>query len=429
MMEPPAALSEEIRNSYRPRIVDPKISEKLSAMGGVLITGPRSCGKSWTGLIHSRSAAYLGDEDTNNLITMNPQFALDGEHPRLIDEWQDVPKLWDLARRNIDLNHKKGMYIFTGSSVHPFGKTFHTGIGRFASIRMHTMSLYESGNSSGAVRLSELFGSGKVVNARSSLDYPKTVNMICRGGWPGALGLGDAAAIGISYDYIESVKKMDTSKIDGKRRSAATMELVLRSLARNSATTVSAPTITADIQGTGGKVSEQTVRSYIEALKKLFIIDEQDAWHPSIRSKTRIRASPVKHFTDPSLAAAALGARPEILMKDPKTTGFLFQSLCYRDLSVYVSAIGGRVFHYRDDSDLEVDMVIQLDDGRWGAAEIKMGTHESDKAASNLIRMKNKMVASGASEPSFLMTVNATGGGSYTRPDGVAEVPIDCLGP
>jgi predicted AAA+ superfamily ATPase len=291
------------------------------------------------------------------------------------------------------------------------------------------MSLYESGNSNGAVSLSELFDTGKAANALSTMNYPKIVDLICRGGWPGALELDDAAATGTSYDYIESVIAMDTSKVDGKRRNNVTMELVLRSLARNNATSAGIPTITADIREAGGNTSEQTVRSYIEVLKKLFVIEEQGAWHPSIRSKTRIRTSPVRHFTDPSLAAAALGARPNILLKDPRTAGFLFETLCYRDLSIYVSAIGGRVFHYRDDSDLEVDMVIQLDDGRWGAAEVKLGTFEFDKAASNLMRMKNKMVASGAAEPSFLMTVNATGGGACTRPDGVAEVPIDCLGP
>jgi predicted AAA+ superfamily ATPase len=346
-----------------------------------------------------------------------------------VDEWQDVPKLWDLARRNIDLGNKKGMYIFTGSSVPPFGKTYHTGIGRFARLRMRPMSLYESGNSNGAVKLSELFDTGKAVNALSSMNYPKILNLICRGGWPGSLELDDTRAIDTSYDYIDSVITMDTSRVDGKKRSNTIMELILGSLARNNATSVSIPTITADISGTGGKISDQTARSYIDVLKKLFVIEEQDAWHPSIRSRTRIRTSPVRHFSDPSLAAATLGARPDVLMKDLRTAGFLFESLCYRDLSVYASAIGGRVFHYRDDSDLEVDMVIQLDDGRWGAAEVKLGTFDFDKAASNLIRMKNKMVASGAAEPSFLMTLNATGGGSYMRPDGIAEVPIDCLGP
>jgi predicted AAA+ superfamily ATPase len=207
------------------------------------------------------------------------------------------------------------------------------------------------------------------------------------------------------------------------------MNLVLRSLARNVATTASVPTIVADVRGEGNMISEPTVYNYLDRLRKLFIIDEQDAWHPLVRSKTRIRTSPKRHFADPSLAAAALGARPEILRKDARTAGFLFKSLCYRDLSAYAAASKGRVFHYRDNSDLEVDSVVQFNDGRWGAVEVKLGWHECDKAAANLLHMKKKTVAAGAEEPSFLMILHAAGGGARTRSDGVVEVPIDCLGP
>ncbi|MDR3206101.1 MAG: DUF4143 domain-containing protein [Candidatus Methanoplasma sp.] len=429
MAEGPPASSEEIHNLYRPRIIDSCISEKLRAFGGVLITGPRSCGKSWTGINHSRSATFMGDEDANRSVALNPQSALEGEYPHLVDEWQDVPKLWDVARRNIDLAHKKGMYVFTGSSVPPLERTSHTGIGRFARMHMRTMSLFESGDSSGSVRLSALFDAGRADNAPSKMDYQQAVRLICRGGWPGALGIDDDAAIGMSYDYINSVIDLDMSRVDGKRRSRTTAELMLRSLARNNASSASISTIGADVQRAGTKISDITVNSYLEVFRKLFIIEEQTAWHPSLRSRTRIRTSPKRHFTDPSLAAAALGARPKMLLKDAKTAGLLFESLCYRDLCVYASASGGRVFHYRDNSDLEVDAVIQLDDGRWGAAEVKLGTFEFEKAAVNLIRMKKKMVAAGAEEPSFLMILSASGGGAHTRADGVAEVPIDCLGP
>ncbi|WP_048112684.1 ATP-binding protein [Candidatus Methanoplasma termitum] len=429
MNEEQSMLADRIRSLYRPRIIDPIISEKLSALGGVMITGPKSCGKSWTGFTHSKSAIFLGEEEVNRFASLNPQVALEGEHPHLVDEWQDVPKLLDIARRNIDFNSKKGMYIFTGSTTPPLEKTFHTGIGRFSSIQMRTMSLFESGDSNGSVSLSEVFENGRINVAHSNLDYQKAVGLVCRGGWPGALGVNETAAIGISYDYFSSLTSMDTSRVDGKKRSSTTMELILRSLARNNATTASIPTIVADIQGAGGKISEGTVRSYIDVLKRLFVIEEQNAWHPHIRSRTRIRTSGVRHFCDPSLAAAILGARPIVLQKDTKTMGSLFETLCYRDLSVYASGIGGRVFHYRDDSDLEVDEIIQLEDGRWGAVEVKLGTFEFEKAAANLIRMKNKMVEAGAEKPSFLMIVSATGNVAHTRPDGVIEAPIDCLRP
>jgi predicted AAA+ superfamily ATPase len=429
MEEEHSLLSEEIRRVYRPRIIDGMLSEKLSAFGGVLITGPRFCGKSWTGFKHSASAFFLGDDHINELALMDPHAVLKGGYPRLVDEWQDVPILWDIARRNIDFGLRKGMYIFTGSSLPSVDKTRHTGIGRFARLEMRTMSLYESGDSSGAVKLSELFSTGTTDIVQSELNYQKAVSLICRGGWPGALGVDDENAIQLSYDYISSVRKLDSARIDGRKRNAAIMELIMRSLARNNATTAKASVIAHDIRENSGEVSEQTVRSYIEYLKKICIIEEQPPWHPLLRSRIRIRTSPVRHFTDPSLAAAVLGARPEMLWKDTKTAGFLFESLCYRDLSVYASAIGGRVFHYRDNSDLEVDAVIELQDGRWGAVEVKMGRSQFDKAASNLIRMKEKMVEAEYREPSFMMILNATGGVARTRPDGVVEAPIGCLGP
>ncbi|MCL2032118.1 MAG: DUF4143 domain-containing protein [Methanomassiliicoccaceae archaeon] len=422
-------LPEDIRSIYRPRIIDAAISRELSAFGGVLITGPRSCGKSWTGLMHSRSATFMGYGNINKLAMLEPQSALEGEYPHLVDEWQDVPELWDTARRNIDFGNRKGMYIFTGSSVPQLEKTRHTGIGRFARVEMRTMSLFESGSSSGTVKLSEVFDTGKAEIARSGMDYRKIVNLICKGGWPGALGLDDEAAMSIPYQYMKSVTSTDMLQFDGKRRSTTTAKTVLMSLARNNATLAGDSTLATDIRNTGTAISYPTTANYVDALKKLYIIDEQAAWHPSLRSRIRIYTSPKRHFTDPSLAAAVLGARPDILYRDPNAAGFLFESLCYRDLSVYASSMGGSVFHYRDNSDLEVDAVVQLSDGRWGAAEVKLGASEFDKAASKLTAFGKKMTMAGAPEPSFLMILNATGGAAHTRPDGVAEVPIDCLGP
>lgn len=420
---------EDMRTFYRPRVVDDLISKELSAFGGILITGPRSCGKSWTGFNHSRSATFMGYGNASELASLDPQSALEGEFPHLVDEWQDVPKLWGHARRNIDMGRRKGMYIFTGSSAPPLEKIQHTGIGRFATVEMRTMSLFESGNSSGAARLSGLFDTGKTETFRSDINYRKIVEQICRGGWPGALDLDNETAMRIPYQYMKSIINMDMSRIDGKRRSRTTVETVLKSLARNNATLAGYSKLAEDIRNSGTTLSEPTLRSYLDVLKKLYIIEEQGAWHPSLRSKIRIRTAPKRHFTDPSLAAAVLGAGPDILNGDTKTAGFLFESLCYRDMSVYASALGGRVYHYRDNSELEVDQIIQLEDGRWGAAEVKMGTSDFDKAAANLIRLKEKMIEAKVREPSFLMILNVTGVAAHTRSDGIVEMPIDCIGP
>jgi len=371
----------------------------------------------------------MGYEGTTELASLDPQSALEGEFPHLVDEWQEVPELWDHARRNIDMGNRKGMYIFTGSSTPPLEKTQHTGIGRFATMEMRTMSLFESGNSNGAVSLSGLFDTGKTEIVRSEINYQKIIDLICRGGWPGALGLDNETAVSIPYQYIKSIINMDMSRIDGRRRSRTTVETVLKSLARNNATLVGNSVLIEDIRSSGISITDPTLRSYLDVLKKLYLIEEQSAWHPSLRSRTRIRTMPKRHFTDPSLAAAVLGARPDILSNDTRTAGFLFESLCYRDMSVYALALGGRVFHYRDNSDLEIDQIIQLDDGRWGAAEVQMGTSDSDGAAANLIRMKEKMIEAKVREPSFLMILNVTGVAAHTRPDGVVEIPIDCLGP
>jgi predicted AAA+ superfamily ATPase len=294
---------------------------------------------------------------------------------------------------------------------------------------MRTLSLFESGDSSGAVRLSKLFSEGIGENVASQMNYSKIVNLMCRGGWPAALGMNDGNAIDISYQYIESLKKMDMKRVDGRRRSETMIDLVLRSLARNNATSAAIPTIAADIRNTGAEISEDTVRSYLDIFKKIFVIEEQQAWHPALRSRMRLRVSPKRHFTDPSLAAAALGASPEVLDRDTRTAGFLFESLCFRDLSVYSSAVDGRVLYYRDSNGLEADAIVESRDGRWGAVEMKMGVSEFDKAAKNLNRLKEKMIGAGYREPSFLMILNVTGGAAHTRPDGVIEVPIDCLGP
>jgi len=397
-------------------------------MGAVLIEGPKWCGKTRTGMRHSKSALFIGDANSANLAKIGPELALEGERPRLIDEWQDAPILWDVARRAVDMENGRGMFIFTGSSAPPDGSTRHDGTGRFARLRMSPMSLFESGDSSGAVSLSGMFDSGDVPKLRSDLDYRRTVRLICRGGWPGSLGMSDEEAIELPYEYVKSVIASDVAAPGEGRRDSSRTELLLKSLARNSATSAKIASMARDMAADGAAVSEAAVSAGIDALRRVFLIEEQSAWTPSLRSKSRIRTSPKRHFADPSLAAAALGAPPAVLERDVRTAGFLFESLCYRDLRAFATAMRGEVRHYLDNTGLEVDEIVVLRDGRWGAAEVKLGTFEFDKAARNL-RALAERVGESVGPPSFLTILTATSGISYKREDGVSVVPMDLLGP
>ena len=418
----------DIKPLYRKRVIDARVETLLKVSGGVLILGPMWCGKSWTGEYHSESKIFIGDEGSAELAELDPQLALTGEYPRLVDEWQDVPKLWDVARRTIDRSGAKGMYIFTGSSVPRKKKTHHSGTGRFSRIYMRPLSLFESGDSTGEISLSELFNTGRIVNMKSPLDYRKAVRLICKGGWPAAFSIDEKDAEEIPALYVNSVINYDFSKVDGKKRKKETLELVLRSLARNTSSPVKMSTIAEDVSRNGTTYANATISDYVGVLKSMFLITAQEPWTPMLRSSSRVRKTPKLHFTDPSLAATLLGARQDVLAKDPETAGFMFESLCYRDLCVYSSALKGEVFHYRDNTGLEVDEIIVLDDGKWAAAEVKLGTSKIDDAASNLLKLKNK-VTDEVGAPSFLMVLCATSGLAYTRPDGVMVVPIDLLGP
>ena len=404
--------------------MDSRIDTMLSVFGGILITGPKWCGKSWTGIHHTSSSIMLGNDQVNRYARLSPDDALTGKYPRLVDEWQDVPELWDAARRRIDLENEKGMYIFTGSSFFK-GNVHHSGTGRFARIDMKTMSLLESGDSNGSVSLSKLFSNGCFDPLPSNMNYKKAVNLICKGGWPSAIDIENDAALNIPMEYMRSIISTDLSSITGTRKNPSITERILRSLARNSASMVKISTLISDVSENRKPLSDQTIKSYMDSLKEICVLEEQYAWSPSLRSRTRLRTSPKIHFTDPSLAAAILGATPEILEKDAKTSGLLFESLCYRDLSIYSSALGGKIYHYRDNNDLEVDNVIEMPDGRWGAIEVKMGDFEIEKAAKNLLRLNEKL----DKKASFLAIITATGQIGYTRDDGVLVIPIDLLGP
>jgi len=423
-MEENTEFCNSIKKTYRPRVIDSRINDMLSAFGGVLITGPKWCGKSWTGVNHTSSSIMLGNAIINEYAKLSPEKALAGKYPRLVDEWQDAPELWDAARRRIDFENRKGMYIFTGSSF-PKAKVYHTGTGRFARVEMRTMSMFETGDSNGSISLSKLFSDGRTDPTPSEMDYMKAVRLICRGGWPGSLGVEDRIAMKTPSEYLRSIVSADLSILTETRKNPAVTERILRSLARSSASEVKMSTIVSDISEDGREVSEQTIRSYIDSLKQIYVVEEQPAWSPSLRSRGRLRTSPKLHLTDPSLAAAALGATPKMLEKDVKTAGLLFESLCYRDICVYSDELGGKVYHYRDNTGLEIDNIMELPDGRWGAAEIKLGHFEIDKAAENLLRLNNKMEV----KATFLSVITATGRVAHTRDDGVSVIPIDLLGP
>ncbi|MDR0523539.1 MAG: DUF4143 domain-containing protein [Candidatus Methanoplasma sp.] len=422
--------AEDIRDAYKPRLIDNKVKRLLSIHGGVLITGPKWCGKSWTGMMHSKSAISMANDVSRRLAQLDPQSALSGERPRLIDEWQELPGLWDSARLKIDASRKKGLFLFTGSYLPSDKATAHSGAGRFALLKMRTMSLFEYGYSNGAVSLSGLFDGKAFETTYSSLNYSKAVRLICRGGWPDAMQMSDEDSVEIPKAYLEILYDHDSSRVDGRKRSPEKMKKIVMSIARNTATCATLRSIASDMAGKGGRgPSENTVADYLGALKRLFLLEEQSGWSPNLRSATRMRSSPKRHLTDPSLAAAAICNGPGELERDPNTAGLLFESLCYRDLCIYVADLGGEVCYYSDNSGLEVDFVIQLKDGRWGAIEAKMGTSEFEKATRNLNRLRDKMVSGGLREPSFLMILNVTGQIAIRREDGIIEAPIDCLGP
>ncbi|MDR1405053.1 MAG: DUF4143 domain-containing protein [Candidatus Methanoplasma sp.] len=423
-----------IREMYHPRAIDALIEETMKSFGGVLITGPKWCGKSWTGIRHSASQISIGTESVRQKAMLMPESVLDGEHPRLIDEWQDAPGLWDVARERIDRSGRKNMYIFTGSSVPPLRATSHTGTGRFARIRMRPLSLYESGDSSGIISLRGLFDSEIDTPVPSEIDFAKVTELICRGGWPSSVWDRDTDPFLVPREYLSAVANSDMARAQIVRAHPDSVSRLIRSLARNVSSPTSIATIAEDISEAGGKISPATVSKYMDALRRIFVLEEQGAWRPSVRSKASIRSTPKRHLTDPSLAAAALEMDSDMLLDDPNTAGLLFESLCYRDLCVYADTFRGKVSYYRDENGLEVDAVIESGDGRWGAAEVKLGSFQFGRAASNLLRLKKKISENTdrpgkKTGPSFLAILTASGGAAYTRPDGISVIPIDLLGP
>jgi predicted AAA+ superfamily ATPase len=349
---------------------------------------------------------------------------LDGKTPRVIDEWQTAPALWDAVRHAVDKRGETGQFILTGSSVPSDNAVTHTGTGRIVRISMRPMSLFESMESNGQVSLRSLFD-GDNIEGISNLTIEGLAFALARGGWPASIGEKESVALRRAYDYFDAVVNTDISRVDGVVKNPERVKALMRSLARNISSAAKASTIKSDVD-IEGSLSEKTISAYLDALRRIYVIEDLPAWYPSMRSKAILRTSPKRHFTDPSIAAASLNASSNALLKDFKTFGLLFESLCIRDLRIYSQAINGNVYYYRDSLELEADAIIHLRDGRWGAIEIKMGSNEIDSAVKNLISLKEKIDTSDMGEPSFLMILTA-GKYAFRREDGVFVVPIGCL--
>ena len=416
--------------AYLQRICDKLLASELKASGAVLIEGAKWCGKTSTAQQAARSSLYMQDPDkTSSYLAAadtKPSLLLNGETPKLIDEWQMAPVLWDAMRFEVDKRNKPGQFILTGSAVPSDNLVAHTGTRRISRLLMRPMSLWESGDSNGSISLKELFDKNTDISATSNLSIEKIAFLICRGGWPASVSQENESALKMATNYVESVINMDVQRVDGVEKNPERVRMLLRSLARNISTMVSGQTIMADMESNDIGISEKTLSSYLNALRRIFVIEDTPAWMPSLRSKTAIRTSPKRNFVDPSIATAVMRTNPSGLLNDFETFGFMFESLCTRDMRIYAQANDGAVFHYRDKNELESDMIISLRDGRWAPVEVKLGNKQIDEAAKNLLFLQSKINTEKMGKPSFLMVV--TGGEfAYTRDDGVLVVPIGCL--
>ncbi len=419
---------------YRKRIADQLLARKLASKGAVLIEGPKWCGKTTTAEQAAKSILYMSDPENEkqNLLMadISPKALLEGTAPRLIDEWQIAPKLWDAVRFEVDHRDGPGQFILTGSAVPASTENIHhTGTGRFSWLMMRPMSLYESGESSGEISLKSLFETPAEITSKNNLSLNEIAFLICRGGWPGTYSLKDSAALDQAFDYFDAVVKSDISRVDGVKRNPDRVRRLMCSYARNQGTPASLSTIHKDIAANDAdSLQEDTVFSYINALKKIFVVEDMAAWNPNLRSRTSIRTSDTRYYVDPSIGIAALGLGPGDLMSDLKTFGLFFETLCVRDLRVFADALDGKIYHYRDKSGQECDAVIHLRNGSYGLIEIKLGGDDLiEEGASALKSFQNKIDTDKMKAPAFLMVLTATGQYAYRRKDGVYVVPIGCL--
>lgn len=421
---------------YKPRIADQILRRKLQGMGAVLIEGPKWCGKTTTAEQQAESVIYMDDPRTRRgnieAAEIDPALILTGSEPRLIDEWQIAPTLWDAIRFEVDHRRRDGQFIMTGSAV-PLAdededKITHSGTGRITRLKMRTMSLWESGDSTGSVSLEALFN-GIEQRGSGLSDLKKIAFLTCRGGWPRALYQEDTIALDRAYDYVEAIVNSDVSRMDESLKNTGLTERLMRSYARMQGSQTPISMIRADLaDGDGNAPDVRTIQNYLLALNRIFVIEDMPAWNPNLRSKTAIRTSETRYYTDPSIATASLGIGPDDLMVDLNTFGFMFETLCVRDLRIYAEANNGKVYHYRDGKGLECDAVIHLRDGRYGLIEIKLGGDRLiDEGAANLIKLRDKINTDKMKEPSFMMVLTATGNFAFRRKDGVYVVPITFL--
>lgn len=424
-------------NGYKHRIMDSLLKKKLQTKGAVLIEGPKWCGKTTTAEEIAASKIMLARTDVKDqfrsLLEIDIDAALEGSTPMLIDEWQTVPKLWDAVRYTVDHRHSMGQFILTGSAVPDKDaekERDHSGTGRFGWLTMRPMTLFESGESNGTVSLGELFSTPEKILQKNNLKLKDISFLICRGGWPAAVGLPDEAALEQAFDYYDAVTKEDVTKVDGVKRASERVQRLMRSYARHQGTQASIATLREDLKNNDtATLDDDTISSYLEALRKIFVVEDMPAWNPNLRSKTAIRTADTRYFVDPSIATASLGLGPDDLLNDLNTMGFLFESMCVRDLRVFADALKGQVYHYRDKSGLECDAVVHLRNGQYGLVEIKLGGETLiEEGAETLHELSGQIDTTRMKSPSFKMIMTATGDFAYRRPkDGIYVIPIGCL--
>lgn len=413
------------KEGYRDRIIDEKIKKNLKLFGAISLEGPKWCGKTWTALNHANSVVYLNNVSNNfnerKLAQMNVDLILNKEYPELIDEWQEVPAIWDGVRFKCDEDKQKGKYILTGSATPVTKEIHHSGAGRICRMKMYTMSLYESGDSSGKVSLKDLFEDNVKDELTGKVELNDLIRLIIRGGWPESIGISEEESLELTQSYINDVLNFDISNIDGVTRDINKMRMIMRSLARNESTIVNNNTIIHDVNENTDTASKNTVLDYIDVLEKLYLIENQIAFSVNLRSSSRVGKSAKRHFVDPSLVCGILGLTSESLLKDVNFLGFLFEALCERDLRIYIESYNGNLYHFRDNTTgLEIDSIVEMPNGDYGAIEIKLGTDKIEEAAANLLSFQEQVTK----KPKFLCIISGLHEAIIKRPDGIYVIPI-----
>ena len=418
---------------YKKRLVDSILEKKLRLRGAVLIQGPKWCGKTTTAEQMAKSILYMDEPELKlqnlQMAEVNPQLLLEGKPPRLIDEWQLAPQLWDAVRFEVDHREEKGQFVLTGSSVPAnYDLVTHTGTGRFSWLTMRNMSLFESGDSSGEVSLSKLFNGETEIKGTNNIDIKRLAFLICRGGWPDTIDMEEDIALESAIDYVDAIINHDIGRADNVKRDPERARRIMQSLARNQGSQIPYTTIARDISTNEMEFTDETISSYIKALKAIFVVEDMPSWNPNLRSKTSIRSTDTRYYGDSAIASAVLGIGPNDLINDLNTMGLLYETMCVRDLRVYAECIDGKVYHYRDRSGLECDSVIHLRNGKYGLIEIKIGGHSLiEEGARNLQKLESLIDGTKMSKPEFKMILTGTDKYAYKRPDGILVVPLGCL--